>query len=230
MPQDFTVTVTRSHGQPVTDAFVCVWLEGSIYERGYTDANGVITLPLDGAVTGDLYVTATKQNYLPYQGQAVVNVTNQAPECLIPADTAVLLRLGGQICLPVGCDDPDGNLSAGPVIVSGPGEIVDDQWCYSPAGDEVANVTIRCEDIGGLFCESEFAVTVETFICGDTDAEGNVNVSDVVRLLGYVFESQTAPEPLESGDVNCDGSINVSDVVQLINYVFGDGPVPCDGC
>jgi hypothetical protein len=36
LPYDYTVTVTRTHGQPLADAYVCVWAEGGIYERGYT--------------------------------------------------------------------------------------------------------------------------------------------------------------------------------------------------
>jgi hypothetical protein len=65
---------------------------------------------------------------------------------------------------------------------------------------------------------------------GDVTADGNINASDVVYLINYLFVSGSPePIPMESGDVNCDGKINASDVVYLINYLFVAGsPPPCD--
>lgn len=231
LPYDYTVTVTTTHGGPIADAYVCVWAPGYIYQTGYTDAGGEATFNLTGASSGPLYVTATKQNVIPFLGEATLQVTNQAPECQVPNDTSVLVRDGDQICLPVGCYDPDGNLlPGGPTIVSGPGEIVDGQWCHTPTEDDVCNVTIRCEDDGGLFCESSFQVTCDHYLCGDADGDGIVNISDAVALINYIFGDQFAPSPLVSGDADCDGLVNISDAVRLINYIFSDAPPPCSGC
>jgi hypothetical protein len=69
------------------------------------------------------------------------------------------------------------------------------------------------------------------FVCGDADANGNVNVSDIVYLIDYVFADGPEPIPhMLAGDVDCNETVNVSDVVYLIAFVFGDGPPPCDGC
>ncbi|MFH2056801.1 MAG: dockerin type I repeat-containing protein, partial [bacterium] len=133
-------------------------------------------------------------------------------------------------CLPVGCTDPDGNLSSGPVLISGPGQITDGQWCYTPSGDEVCTVTVRCEDGGGLFCESSFEVTCDHYFCGDADGDLAVNITDAVYLINYIFGDQFAPDPLVAGDADCDGAVNITDVVELINYIFNSGPPPCDAC
>jgi len=69
------------------------------------------------------------------------------------------------------------------------------------------------------------------FLRGDVNGDWNINVTDVVYLINYLFliPPGPAPEPLETGDVNCDGAINVTDVVYLINYLFlvPPGPPPC---
>jgi len=67
----------------------------------------------------------------------------------------------------------------------------------------------------------------ETYLCGDADADEDINVSDAVYIINYVFKGGPAPDPLEAGDADCDGAVNVSDGVYIINYVFKGGPEPC---
>jgi hypothetical protein len=66
------------------------------------------------------------------------------------------------------------------------------------------------------------------FTCGDANSDGDVNVSDAVYIINYVFVGGDPPNPLAAGDVNCDGTCNVSDAVWIINYVFVGGNMPCD--
>jgi Right handed beta helix region/Dockerin type I domain/Chlamydia polymorphic membrane protein (Chlamydia_PMP) repeat len=67
------------------------------------------------------------------------------------------------------------------------------------------------------------------YICGDTNCDVDVNVSDAVWLIGFIFVGGDPPCPgLQTGDVNCDGTVNVSDAVWIINYVFIGGNAPCD--
>jgi hypothetical protein len=65
-------------------------------------------------------------------------------------------------------------------------------------------------------------------VCGDVNADGNMNAADVVYLINYLSIYGPAPDPLWVGDCNCDGMINNVDVVYLINYLFIGGPPP--GC
>ncbi|MBK7093216.1 MAG: dockerin type I repeat-containing protein [bacterium] len=68
------------------------------------------------------------------------------------------------------------------------------------------------------------------YICGDADNSGSVNISDVVRIINYIFSGGTVPDPLESADVDCNSSVTISDVVYLISHIFSGGPVPCAAC
>ncbi len=69
-----------------------------------------------------------------------------------------------------------------------------------------------------------------SFICGilgDSNGDKQVNVSDVVYLINYLFKGGPAPVPAPIvGDANCDGKVTVSDVIYLINYLFKGGPPP----
>jgi len=68
-----------------------------------------------------------------------------------------------------------------------------------------------------------------SYIRGDANADGVINIADVVHVLNYLFADGPEPMPsLDAGDANCDGTVDIADVVHLINYLFDDGPPP--GC
>lgn len=64
-------------------------------------------------------------------------------------------------------------------------------------------------------------------VCGDVNADGNMDASDVVYLFNYLSIYGPAPDPLWVGDCNCDGVIDSVDVFYLINYLYKHGPPPC---
>ena len=60
-------------------------------------------------------------------------------------------------------------------------------------------------------------------------ADANVNVTDVIHLINYLFKGGPPPQPISAcGDVQCDGNVNVTDAIFMINYLFKGGPPP--GC
>jgi hypothetical protein len=67
-----------------------------------------------------------------------------------------------------------------------------------------------------------------SYICGDANGDGLVNVSDAVYIINYVFVGGDPPDPLAAGNANCDIGVNVSDAVWIINYIFVGGNAPCD--
>jgi hypothetical protein len=71
-----------------------------------------------------------------------------------------------------------------------------------------------------------FRFTAREFLCGDANADGVIDIADVVRMLNYVYKSGPAPEPLEAGDVNVDGAVDIGDIVYLLNYLFKGWPAP----
>ncbi|MBD3218909.1 MAG: hypothetical protein GF310_11580 [candidate division Zixibacteria bacterium] len=67
------------------------------------------------------------------------------------------------------------------------------------------------------------------YICGDANSDDDVNVSDAVYIINYIFVSGAPPpDPIQAGETNCDGSFNISDAVWLILYIFEGGNAPCD--
>ena len=71
------------------------------------------------------------------------------------------------------------------------------------------------------------AIQYTFYLTGDVTGEGEINISDVVFLIDYLYRNGRAPSPLFLGDVNCDSDVNIADVISLINYVFKNGPAPC---
>jgi|GEM_PF-614143 len=65
------------------------------------------------------------------------------------------------------------------------------------------------------------------FIRGDVNADGIIELGDVLYLINYLYKNGPPPVPLASGDVNCDNTVDLGDVLYLINYLYKDGPSPC---
>lgn len=85
-----------------------------------------------------------------------------------------------------------------------------------------------CEQLGSGMIDMVAALEMaSTFMRGDADSGGEINVADVVFLVNYIFRAGTAPYPLIAGDANCDNATNVGDAVYLIHYIFRSGPAPC---
>jgi len=82
----FTVHVESGESN-LEDAYVCLWKAGEVYLADYTDPGGNVMFTPAPATPGSLYVTVTKHNYLPYQGEA--QVTDAAP----PAVTDLSIEL-----------------------------------------------------------------------------------------------------------------------------------------
>ncbi len=60
---------------------------------------------------------------------------------------------------------------------------------------------------------------------GDADQSNNIDISDAVFLVSYIFGNGPAPS-LYSGDADASGTVDISDVVFLISYIFSGGPPP----
>ena len=61
---------------------------------------------------------------------------------------------------------------------------------------------------------------------GDANADGVIDLGDIVYLINYLYREGPQPCPMESGDANCDGVVNLGDIVFLINYLYKEGPPP----
>ena len=70
----------------------------------------------------------------------------------------------------------------------------------------------------------------QAYLCGDVDDNNQVDITDAVFLVNYIFASGPAPDPLSSGDVDCNNQVDITDAVYLVNYIFASGAVPCANC
>jgi hypothetical protein len=67
---------------------------------------------------------------------------------------------------------------------------------------------------------------IVTYVCGDANGNGAVNILDVTAILAYLYKNGPAPEPLEAADANGNGAVNILDATYLIGYLFKSGPEP----
>ena len=55
---------------------------------------------------------------------------------------------------------------------------------------------------------------------------GDVNLSDGVSILGYLFSGLVGPSCLDALDVNDDGSVNIADASVVFRFLFSGGSEP----
>lgn len=68
----------------------------------------------------------------------------------------------------------------------------------------------------------------DDFVRGDADADGQINLTDAVYLLGCLFLGTECASCSDAGDTNDDGSSNLADPIYLLNFLFLGGPTPPD--
>lgn len=73
--ETLSVTVSR-YSVPVESALVCIHLDSTIYDTGYTSAAGEIFFNVSPAHPGYMDVTVTDRNLIPYEGQVCIYDTN----------------------------------------------------------------------------------------------------------------------------------------------------------
>jgi hypothetical protein len=100
-------------------------------------------------------------------------------------------------------------------------------------GSNWIDITIGVDTEDNLVCGettslSPFVVGIPSYVCGDADGSGEVDIDDVVFLINFIFAGGPAPDPYEAGDADCSTEIDIDDVVWLISYIFAGGNAPCD--
>jgi hypothetical protein len=69
-----------------------------------------------------------------------------------------------------------------------------------------------------------------TIVPGDANADGVVDMVDLIYVIHYLFLKGNSPLPLRVADVNADCMVDIEDVVYLINYILRGGPPLLVGC
>lgn len=110
----------------------------------------------------------------------------------------------------------------GAVLGHGPGRMLDglmaDVRIYDEALDE--------EAIREILEGEEPEPPEERFVRGDSNSDGNVNLTDGIVTLQHLFQGGTAPNCLKTADSNDSGTVDLTDAVYLLNHLFLSGPAP----
>ena len=62
-----------------------------------------------------------------------------------------------------------------------------------------------------------------SFVRGDSNEDGAVNIADPVRTLVILFKGYPMPECADAVDANDDGRLDISDPVTELNFLFRAG-------
>jgi len=101
------------------------------------------------------------------------------------------------------------------------------EWQDLPTTAELYFNKIRvCATTSSL---SPFTVGYVTYICGDSNSDGTVNIADASFIINAIFFGGAQPDPVEAADANFDGNMNIADASYIINWIFFGGDPPCGG-
>ena len=64
------------------------------------------------------------------------------------------------------------------------------------------------------------------FIRGDANSDGEVNITDVLFSLNFLFAGGASPRCLDAADASDEGSVVITSPIYLLNYLFAGGPAP----
>lgn len=65
-------------------------------------------------------------------------------------------------------------------------------------------------------------LTVVGYTLGDPNADGLINITDIVSVISYILEEAPANFNFKAADVNGDGIINITDIVGIIDIILSD--------
>jgi hypothetical protein len=166
----------------------------------------------------------------------VIEAGNQPPVLILPSPDSLRPVVGETCSLHVYATDPDGpSITLGAADAPWNSTFADSgggggSFTFAPdstQADSVYRVSFTATD--GFLADTQVVVmNVISFIPGDVNGDGSVNVGDVVVLVDYLYRNGPPPQPPEAGDTNCDGYVNVGDVVYLVDYLYrGGSPLGC---
>ena len=201
------------------------------------DGSGNPTWNNWGASQRDLFVLdyqgnlALHQNVtsgLPFNLESlVINLISQIPGDCNPdlacgeAETCCDGLLFPTTCCAENCDEPIGECGE-----CEDGEVNNDNPCNPMEcwGGEWIEIIIDCAEQMGVPCEGGVYVAPPEGVCcstcvqyGDSNADGIVNVLDVVAMVNLVLSGGYD----DVADMNTDGTLNVLDVVLLVGIILG---------
>ena len=93
---------------------------------------------------------------------------------------------------------------------------------YSPVWDTLtASYTVTGKFTDGEPFAATNTITLLGHLSGDVNLDGAVDISDLLYLIDYYFQSGPPPPMLETADMDKNQLLDISDLMMLIDYMFG---------
>jgi hypothetical protein len=84
--------------------------------------------------------------------------------------------------------------------------------------------------LGAFLVSATAEAQTVSFRRGDTNADGNADLSDAVKTLLHLFSGGAAPGCMDAADANDDGTVNITDPLFTLTHLFlGGAALPAPG-
>ncbi|MCH9032179.1 MAG: hypothetical protein IIB00_07980, partial [candidate division Zixibacteria bacterium] len=165
----------------------------------------------------------------------VIEAGNQTPVWITTLADTISAVAGTPISIPMSAIDADLDLLVIAASFLPVGAILFDSgngaatFDYNPdLGDVGSNFAIDFIVSDPLLASDTISTVfkVMAFLRGDANSDTQVDLTDVIFIVDFVFRGGMEPISLDAADANASGEVEVGDVVYLVNYMFRRGPPP----
>jgi hypothetical protein len=135
---------------------------------------------------------------------------------------------------------PDGYEHARFLLFSGEDDPTRNEYRGSPSGTHiealrVQRVSLTAEQVlenwqnvctGAGANPGELPPPTKKFHRGDADDNGELQLTDAIRILGFLFLGGAAPPCMEAADADDNGELQLTDAIRVLGFLFLGGPPP----
>jgi IPT/TIG domain-containing protein len=176
-------------------------------------------------VGGGLLTTPSAVAIAPAAPEAAVSISRVDPASG-PLSGGTPVHIEGRFDAPESAAVTFAGLSA--AVVSAAPTVIE---CVAPAGIHEGPVDVRvATSAGEAVLRGAFRYRTTSFIRGDGNGDGAVDISDAVAILAYLYLGGASPDCMDALDTDDDGTLSITDPIYLLNFLFQDGsPIPAPG-
>ncbi|RLC51536.1 MAG: hypothetical protein DRI23_04810 [Candidatus Cloacimonadota bacterium] len=226
------VSVLDDSGDPIENAWVTAYMENEDFvQRGYTNEQGLVYLPMEDAVLGTVDLTITHHNNIPHLGSFEV-----ISEPLFISESGIVID-----------DDNNGYSNGNDDDLVNPGENIELQVGLKNYGSQTANnvsatissqvsfITIddNTEDYGNIdsgstnYCADSYKFSVDENVLGGEVIQLDLDILDSSgnQWDDHIFIPIAAAN-LDVSDytiIDANGMLNPGDTVELVVSLFNSG-------
>ena len=124
-------------------------------------------------------------------------------------------------------DDRDGDVDCDDSDCSELAVCIPDEICDNGIDDD-RDGAADCDDNDCVDDANCAGPGEPTFVRGDSNSDGSVNLTDGVIPLLFLFSGGAAPACLDSADTNDTGSVEITDAIIIFSWLFSGGAAPAD--